>query len=298
MTKCFTIEQLLKLHYVYPLTMLKLQHLLQHIKTLDQLPHFSSYELSKLLTIKQDKIRVLQHQFVQLADVSLEHHYAQQGIVAIPFTSEYYPKKLLQLHDAPIVLYTKGNTELLIRQKKIAVIGSRNVTKYSQEALEYLIPPLIEDGYVIVSGLAKGADTLAHKATIYYGGQTIAILGHGFQYMYPKENTQLAKKIEAGHLLVTEYPPYVGVQKWHFPMRNRIISGLSDALVVTEAAMRSGTLITTEHALEQGKDVFVVPGPITSEQSKGTNYLLKEGAIPVWNGYQIIEELQMFSNFR
>lgn len=298
MTKAFTTEQLLKLHYIYPLTLQKLQRLLRHIRTLNQLSHVSSAELSKLLNIKVDKVLVLQQQFTQLADVALEAHYAQQGVFAVPFTSDYYPEKLLQLVDAPVVLYAKGSLELFKSPKKLAVIGSRNVTPYSQQALECLIPPLIEGGYVIVSGLAKGADTLAHKATMYYGGKTIAVLGHGFQYVYPKENTQLAQTIANCHLLVTEYPPYVGVQKWHFPMRNRIISGLSDALVVTEAAMRSGTLITTEHALEQGKDVFVVPGPITSEQSKGTNYLLKEGAIPVWNGYQIIEELQMFSNFR
>ncbi|MER2105554.1 MAG: DNA-processing protein DprA [Solibacillus sp.] len=297
MTKPFTTEQLLKLHYIYPLPMIKLQKLLQYIKLLERIPCFPSVELSKLLNIKREKIELLQRQFVQLADISLMSHYEQQGILAIPFTDEYYPKKLLQLPDAPVVLYTKGNVKLLTHAKKIAVIGSRNVTPYSQQALECLIPPLIEDDYVIVSGLAKGADTLAHKATMYYGGKTIAVLGHGLQHIYPKENAQLATKIANGHLLVTEYPPYVGIEKWHFPMRNRIISGLSDALVVTEAAMRSGTLITTEHALEQGKDVFVVPGPITSEQSKGTNYLLKEGAIPVWNGYQILEELQMFSSF-
>lgn len=296
MTNCFTTEQLFKLHYVYPLTMLKLQTLLRQFNTLD-VTAISTQELSRRLNIKYEKSVNLQQQIRQLVNISLTDYYAEQGIYAIPFTSENYPKQLLQLPDAPVILYTKGDVELLRRPKKIAVIGSRNVTSYSQQALQYIIPPLVEAGYVTVSGLAKGADTLAHKATMYYGGHTIAVLGHGLSHIYPKENKQLAQKMASEHLLVTEYPPYVGIEKWHFPMRNRIISGLSNALVVTEAAMRSGTLITTEHALEQGKDVFVVPGPITSEQSKGTNYLLKEGAIPVWDGYQIIEELQMFSSF-
>ncbi len=116
----------------------------------------------------------------------------------------------------------------------------------------------------------------------------------GFQTIYPKSNEVLAQHIAKHHLLLSEYPPHIGPKKHHFPMRNRIISGLSDALVVTEAALRSGTLITTELALEQGKDIFAVPGPITSIQSAGTNNLIKEGAIPIWNGYQIVQELQMF----
>lgn len=297
MTNSFTKNQLLALHYVYPLTLQKLQRLLQHVSTLENIQNYSTAKLAAILNVSKEKVHVLKMQLNRLTDAALETHYKENGINAIPYTSKLYPKKLLQLIDAPVVLYVKGDLKLLNDDKKIAVIGSRNVTNYSQQVLECIMPPLIKHGYVIVSGLAKGADTLAHQAAMYYGGRTIAVLGHGFSHLYPKENVHLANRIACEHLLVTEYPPYVGVQKWHFPMRNRIISGMSNALVVTEAALKSGTLITTEYALEQGKDVFVVPGPITSEQSKGTNYLLKEGAIPVWNGNQIIEELQMFSSF-
>lgn len=298
MTNLFTTEQLLALHYVYPLPMQKWQRLLQHVSTFANLQAYPALELAKILNVKVEKIQLMRTQLMKVSDTSFELYYERLGILAIPYTSALYPPKLLQVVDAPVVLYVKGDATLLQKKKKIAVIGSRNVTSYSQEALALLMPPLVEQDYVIVSGLAKGADTLAHRAAMYYGGRTIAVLGHGLSHLYPKENKQLAERMAKEQLLVTEYPPYVGVEKWHFPMRNRIISGLSDALVVTEAAMKSGTLITTELALEQGKDVFVVPGPITSEQSKGTNYLLKEGAIPVWNGYQIIDELQMFSNFR
>ena len=220
--------------------------------------------------------------------------YEAAGIEVIMYTSDLYPKKLLQLFNPPSVLYIKGDSQLLTAPQKIACIGSREATSYSVEAFKQIIPPLVENQCVIVSGLAKGADTLAHRAAIHYGGKTIAVLGHGFQTIYPKSNEILAQHLAQYHLLLSEYPPHIGPKKHHFPMRNRIISGLSDALVVTEAALRSGTLITTELALEQGKDVFAVPGPITSIQSAGTNNLIKEGAIPIWNGYQIVQELQMF----
>jgi len=190
----------------------------------------------------------------------------------------------------------KGQYSLLTNKKQIAIIGSRKATAYSKRALDLIVPSLVQSGYTVVSGLAKGADTMAHRATIDMGGHTIAVLGHGFNYLYPRENQILAKEMANQQLLITEYPPYMKPEKWHFPMRNRIISGLAQALVVTEAALKSGTLITTELALEQGKDVFVVPGPIDATQSKGTNQLLVDGAIPVMNGHQIVESLDLFSN--
>ncbi|MEK4228719.1 DNA-processing protein DprA [Solibacillus sp. FSL H8-0538] len=297
MTNQIDLHKLLTLHYVYPLPFHKFQRLQQYISTLDQLAEFPSPQLATILNLTVANARALKEHYLRMLEVPLAEHYALEGISPVPFTSEFYPKKLLQLIDPPTVLYAKGDISLLQKPKKIAVIGSRQATNYTAEALQLLLPPLIEHDYVIVSGLAKGADSLAHKAAIFYGGKTIGILGHGFFHLYPKENKQLAEEMAQHHLLLTEYPPYVSVKKWHFPMRNRIISGISDALVVTEAALKSGTLITTEHALDHGKDVFVVPGPITSEQSKGTNKILKEGAIPVWNGYQIIDEMQMFSSF-
>jgi len=140
----------------------------------------------------------------------------------------------------------------------------------------------------------KGADRMAHEAAIGYAGQTIAVLGHGLFHLYPKENQKLAEIMEQEHLLISEYPPYVKPQKWYFPMRNRIISGLSEGILVTEAAEKSGTLSTIEHGLENGKHIFVVPGDITKPLSKGPHKLLLEGATPVWNGYQIIEEIEGF----
>lgn len=288
------LQHLLALHYTYPLTLNKLHILLNEARSIDELKWLSASDLAHILNIETTKASALKKTYSSLQERDLREYYASLNIEPIPYTSADYPKELRQLPDAPVILYTKGNRNLLASKKKIACIGSRQATQYSVEAFRQLMPPLIAAGYVIVSGLAKGADTLAHRAAIHYGGRTIAVLGHGLQTIYPKSNEELAGYMAQHQLLISEYPPNIGPRKHHFPMRNRIISGLSDALVVTEAAMRSGTIITTELALEQGKDVFAVPGPITSTQSSGTNNLIKEGAIPVWNGYQIVEELQMF----
>ena len=288
------LQEILSFHYVYPLPLNKFQILLKSIESTHNIIDTSPTELAKILSISTKHANGILMNYRQVLNINLVDVYKSKNIKAIPFDSAFYPKSLHDLLDPPTVLYAKGDISLLKQPQKIAIIGSRKATNYSNLALEYIVPPLVEQNVVIVSGLAKGADTLAHRAAIKYGGKTIAVLGHGFSHLYPVENKELACQIEGNHLLLTEYPPYVGVQKWHFPMRNRIISGISNAIVVTEASLKSGTLITTDHALEHGKDIFVVPGPILKEQSKGTNSLLREGAIPIWDGYQILEELKLF----
>ncbi|MEK4385112.1 DNA-processing protein DprA [Solibacillus sp. FSL W7-1464] len=293
-----TNEQLLKLHYILPLSWEKVRNLMKITDDFDDIPHISPKFLATQLNINQEKSSQLINHYKELIPRSMAIYYDQHNIKAISYTNPLYPERLKQLYDAPAVIYAKGDVQLLSRKKMIAVIGSRAATGYSENILKSILPPLIREQFVIVSGLAKGADRLAHEATIRYGGKTIGVLGHGFFHSYPPQNKELNAYMGKEHLLVTEYPPYVSVQKWHFPARNRIISGLSEALVVTEAALKSGTLITTELALEQGKDVFAVPGNIFSEQSRGTNKLIKEGAIPVWDGFQILEEIQLFSKLR
>lgn len=285
------VQLLLSLHYVYPLTLNKYKTLLNEIHSLQNIFNTTPTKLAKILRITTNKASALLTHLERLITVDLKEAYDLKNIQPIPYNSPFYPKSLFDLIDPPLILYAKGDIALLTEQKKIAIIGSRNATNYSSIALDFIVPPLVEQQFVIVSGLAKGADSLAHLATMKYGGKTIGILGCGLFHTYPKENKKLAEEMGKYHLLLTEYPPYIGPKKWHFPMRNRIISGISSALIVTEANLKSGTLITTDHALEQGKDVFVVPGPIYSEQSLGTNHLIKEGATPIWNGYQILEQL-------
>jgi len=287
-------HELLALHYVYPITLNKLQKLLSPHNLLEQLESVSPIHLASILNISTDKAMHIIKSYSKVLQYHLSDAYEAEHIYPLPYTHHAYPKSLLEMYDPPTVLYLKGNSQLLVDSKRVGIIGARKATDYSSTALKYIVPPLIEHNYKIVSGLARGADTMAHEAAIFYGGQTIGVLGHGFYHLYPRENLALAERMAKNHLLLTEYPPYVKPEKWHFPMRNRIISGLSQALVVTEAALRSGTLITTEHALEHGKDVFVVPGPITSQLSMGTNKLIQDGAMPVWNGYQIVESIRVF----
>ncbi|MFJ7404846.1 MULTISPECIES: DNA-processing protein DprA [unclassified Lysinibacillus] len=289
-------QRLLAMHYVYPLPLQKLQQLLSPVDVLSYFEEAHPNEIASTLQITRQKAMQISQNFQRVMNLPVQEVYAQANIFPIPFNHPYFPAQLFEIPSPPTVLYVKGQRDLLERDKRIAIIGSRKATAYTRVAIDLIIPPLIEHEYTVVSGLARGADTMAHEATIKFGGRTIAVLGHGFNFLYPKENRALACKMAESHLLITEYPPYIKPAKWQFPMRNRLISGLSQALVVTEAALKSGTLITTECALEQGKDVFVVPGPINAEQSKGTNKLLLEGAIPVCDGHQIVETLSLFSS--
>lgn len=275
-----TDHQLLKLHYAWPAPFPKLADLLIAKCTPEKIPNSSN---------KQPKN--LNEKLAQLSPIPLLDLLLKEGIIPIPFTHPHYPDQLKELIDPPAVLYTKGDYTLLKKVNKIAIIGSRKASSYSSRAMKRIVPPLIEHEMVIVSGLAKGADTMAHQAALEYGGKTIAVLGSGFFHVYPKENMRLASIIAEDHLLLSEFPPYHPPAKWTFPMRNRIISGLSDALVITESVIKSGTMSTIEHALDHGKEVFAVPGPIDSELSLGPNRLLDEGARPIWSGFQIVEIL-------
>ena len=284
-------RRLLVLHYVFPVPLNRLNRLYEIDPNLEKLYVYTAVELAHILNISVSKARQLKDSLHLNADTPYEALYERNAITPIPFTNPLYPDQLHVLIDPPTVLYAKGDHTLLAKQFKVAIIGARKATVYSQEAMSLIVPPLVENGAIIVSGLAKGADTMAHIAALKYGGKTIAVLGHGLFHLYPKENHALAERIALNHLLVTEYPPYVNPERWTFPMRNRIISGLSDAVVVTESADKSGTMSTVEHALEHGKDIYAVPGPITSLLSAGPNRLIDEGARPVWNGFQIVESL-------
>ncbi|TWT07503.1 DNA-protecting protein DprA [Planococcus sp. CPCC 101016] len=294
MNKEFT-ERLLALHYVYPKSLKKLLPLLIQDPDLSTLEQKTSYELMMLLDIKMDQAAKLKTSYRQSLTFPLSETYAKHKILPISYQHPLYPGSLLELIDPPAVLYAKGDPSLLAEPKKIAIIGSRKASSYSQKAMQKIVPPLIENGFVIVSGLAKGADTMAHQIAIDLGGRTIAVTGSGFRHPYPKENIALNNIIEEKHLVLTEYPPYMEPRKWNFPMRNRIISGLSRGIIVTEALVKSGTLSTIEHALDHGKDVFAVPGDIGSLLSEGPHKLISEGAKPVWNGWQVLEEYQQMT---
>jgi DNA processing protein len=281
-------DRLLALHYTFPAPLNRFSRLLAADPDLKALPDMRPAELAFLLDLDTDKAALLHSKLSRRADPPYTEVYAASSITPILYTHELYPHSLTQLIDPPAVLYAAGDPSLLRADNKAAVIGSRKATAYSSQAMEKIIPPLVAKDYVIVSGLAKGADAMAHETAIRHGGKTIGVLGTGLSHRYPKQNSGLYEVMGKDHLLVTEYPPYAGPRKWQFPMRNRIISGLSGIVIVTEAARPSGTMSTIDHALEHGKDVHAVPGPINSPLSAGPNRLILEGAAPALDGYTIL----------
>jgi len=210
---------------------------------------------------------------------------------AIPIGEPGYPKGLCEIHFPPLILYARG---AIGTQEKVAIVGTRQATYYGRQAVETFVPPLVAAAHTIVSGLALGIDTYAHQATMKLGGHTIAVLGTGVDHIYPRENRLLAERIiENGGALCSEYLPGTPPARHHFPARNRIISGLSKACIVVEGDLTSGALITATHALEQGREVMAVPGSIFSLQSRGPNYLISQGAVPLSNPTVLAETLHI-----
>lgn len=213
-------------------------------------------------------------------------------VVKVDINSRYYPVRLKNIDSPPKELYCCGNLKLLNYASNIAIIGSRDCSCYGERAAKDFAFNLAREGVCIISGLAKGIDSFAHIGALNAKGKTIAVLGSGLDNIYPRENIKLAESIiKNDGLLVSEYPLGSLPLKQHFPARNRILCGLSDSVLVIEAKRKSGTNITVDFALEQGKDVFVVPGNIYSKTSDGTNFLIMEGAIPVLNYKDLLKTI-------
>lgn len=215
----------------------------------------------------------------------------QKQIDVLAIFDENYPRILREIYEPPWLLYLKGDASILTNWKKLAVVGSRQVTEYGKHAIQQLFPPIIKKEITIVSGLARGVDKIAHETAISLGGKTIAVIAGGIDHIYPRENISLANKIIDSHLIISEYPPHMTPKKWQFPKRNRIISGMCDGTFVIEAKERSGSFITADYALNEGREVFALPGNISSPYSIGTNNLIQKGAKLVMNAEDIFEEL-------
>ena len=224
---------------------------------------------------------------------SLELQYQKEAIHFLMYEDALYPKRLKEIYLPPVVLFYKGRLELFNRLS-IGIVGARNHTPYSKEALEYILPDILERKVSIISGLARGVDSLAHQLTLDLNGETIAVIGNGINICYPKENQSLYDAIGKKGLILSEYPLDSSPLKFHFPYRNRIIAGLSHGLCVIEAKLHSGSLITANVALSENRQVFALPGNITSEYSKGTNELITAGAFPIRNANDILDSLHYF----
>jgi DNA processing protein len=220
----------------------------------------------------------------------------REQIQVVTMDDKNYPKLLKEIYDPPFVLYYRGNINFLNDQPCISVVGARKHTAYGEQAAKDIVKPLAEQGMVIVSGLALGIDALAHQAALDGCGATAAVLGSDLSWknIGPKTNHYLAKQIlDSGGAIISEFPLGAPTFAGNFPMRNRIVSGLSIATLIIEAGEKSGTLITAASALEQGRDVYAVPGSIYSSRSTGTNSFIKKGAKAVTCANDILEELQL-----
>ncbi len=211
------------------------------------------------------------------------------GINIITYQDELYPAKLLEIYDRPPLLYVKGN--LKNDDINIAIVGSRLASTYGKYTTEKISRELVLHGITVVSGLARGIDSAAHRGALTAQGRTIAVLGTGLDIIYPPENKKLFAAIGENGAVVSEYPLGTPPRACNFPARNRIISGMSYGVVVVEAGEKSGSLITARLALEQGREVFSVPGSIDSPGSRGTNKLIKQGAKLIENTVDILEEI-------
>ncbi|HDR7631511.1 MULTISPECIES: DNA-processing protein DprA [Bacillus] len=284
-------ERLLHLHYMLADHWKAMERLLYVDPELKGIYTFSPKQFEYYAGISSEKSLELVN-FLQISN--LQQYVSQlekKRIFYITIWDKDYPQLLREIQDPPFVLYGKGERDFLNKVNKLAIVGTREPSLYGKESMKFILQPLLEKEWLIVSGFARGIDTIAHEVTVRQHCPTIAILGHGLSYMYPKENRDLYDTWKDYILLLTEYPPHYVPKKWYFPKRNRIISGISKGVLVVEAKTRSGSLITADLALEQNREVFALPGPIFIESAAGTNHLIQQGAKLVRNAEDILEEI-------
>ena len=222
----------------------------------------------------------------------------QAGVILLSRECPQYPRLLLEIVDPPLVLYVKGQLDVLQQgNSSLAVVGSRRPTRYGLTQAQALSTNAVAAGWTIISGLAIGIDAAAHQATVQAGGQTIAVLGSGLARLYPQDNIELARSICEKGAVISEFPMTYPPDRRSFPMRNRIISGMSSGTIVVEAGLKSGTLITANQALEQGRAVFAMPGPVDRPHSRGCHSLIRQGAVLIESIADVMEELNSTSLF-
>jgi len=264
--------------------------LIQHLGSARKIFELSSEDLAKLCGLPETVFLNLHHfpaeEFLKKEEELLKEH----GVRVLTFLDTEYPEGLKHIVDAPVVLYVAGVFPEDL-EYSLAIVGSRNASLYGLETAERFACELAELGRPIISGLARGIDAAAHRGCLKAGGQTVAVLGNGLDVVYPPENRKLFEAIRHKGAIVSEFPLGTEPFPYNFPRRNRIVSGLAAGVLVVEANLKSGALITAEFALEQGKDVFAVPGRIDSPQSGGPHNLIRQGAKLVLSVGDILEEL-------
>ena len=278
---------------------------------INMIPRMGPVRLRKLLEVFETPQRVLEAKRTELrevvgndvadsvsswrvtVDLDAElKRVADFGASVITSESVEYPRQLKEIHNPPIVLYVWGKLEERDRHA-ISVVGSRQTSHYGMECAKKLSYQLAYAGLTVISGLARGIDTSAHQGALAAKGRTVAVLGSGLNRLYPAENRELAQKITESGAVVSEFPMDTKADQQTFPMRNRIVSGWSSGLLVVEAGVNSGALITASQAAEQGRSVYVIPGPIDRPSAIGSNRLIQDGAKLVMSASDILEDLQL-----
>jgi DNA processing protein len=266
------------------------QKLAQHFGGIEKVFHASLTELegSGIQAVSAQSIATGKSAELAREEVA---HAAEMSVVLVTTEDGCYPHRLKEIYDPPLLLYVRGNSEVL-KQPGIAMVGTRHPTPYGSGMAERLACDLAAQGLVIISGMARGVDTASHRGAISAKGKTVAVFGTGVDVIYPKENSRLADQILAlGGALISEFPIGTFAAPQNFPIRNRILSGMSAGVLVVEAAEYSGTRITARCALEQNRDVFAVPGNVTNKNSWGPNTLIKQGAKLVATWEDVWEDL-------
>jgi DNA processing protein len=252
-----------------------------------RLPQEGLTVLESLFPGVTEKLTVMQSSQVFIQEIE---RLQKMPVTVLSIADPRYPHPLRCIQDPPLLLYVRG-TLLPADSLAIAVVGSRKPSPYGKLMAQRLSTSLVQHGFTVVSGLARGIDSLAHQAALQTGGRTLAVLGSGINVTYPPENQRLATAMSTQGAVLSEFPLDTKPDRWNFPRRNRIISGLALGTLVVEASMRSGTLHTARHALEQGREVFAIPGRVDAPNSQGTNGLIKNGAKLVESIEDILAEL-------
>ncbi|MBU8907024.1 DNA-processing protein DprA [Desertibacillus haloalkaliphilus] len=284
-------ERLIHIHSCRGVGWKTIQRFVRFDSTLQSIYSMGIAELMKTFKMKTENAQYFYEDLHSYSIQFMLSLYERKNIIPITIVDESYPTLLKQIYDPPWVLYSMGDLQLLEHQLTIAVVGTRQPSSNGLHSMKKILTPLIGQGWTIISGLAIGIDTYAHKLALVGQGRTIAVLGSGFFHIYPKQNQSLAAHLSREHLLLSEYPPHQKPQRWQFPVRNRIISGLSLGTLIVEAKEKSGSLITADQALEQGREVFAMPGSVLEERSMGTNRLIQQGAKLVMTDTDIVNEL-------
>ncbi len=284
------LEDLLRLNMISGIGTITYRNLIKHLGSVKSILECQKSKLEKIPGIGPRMAKRIVDGS-KSADVDKELKRAEkENVRIIPFTSDQFPHNLKQIYDPPLVLYIKGNI-LKNDTLALAIVGARRCSFYGRTQAERFARQLSQVGFCVVSGMARGIDTIVHTGAIKGKGRTIAVLGSGIGTIYPRENKELSETIASNGAIISELPMSTPPNSRNFPPRNRIISGLSLGVLVIESTLRSGSSITAKWALEHGKEVFAVPGNIDSNYSRGTNKLIKDGAKLVEDINDIVEEL-------